>query len=155
MPPSDGHSLQGAQIKNVAGIVLLLVTAVAIAVAMHQLVHTGRCSSSGLPVKHCPSNEGLYIGLLLFGIFGMFAGATVASSMIGTLLSLGLLAWGLGPLVVGFDASASSGSRTFGFIFGAVFTVLGLLALGAAIRSELRKRRAGPGGVGGVGLPSR
>lgn len=123
-------------------------------VGLHHMVATGTCSSTGYssnygPVPYCPKGTGWWFLFLFGGILLVIIGAFVSGgSSVALLVPAIFLAIGIGALTVGFDAHASSGTKTFGFIFGGAFFVCGLiwalLVAGSGLRKLSTKRQTAP-----------
>lgn len=124
-----GDQLTGIRI---AGVALLLFSAVLLGVGIHHLVATGTCSSTGYsanfgPVPHCPSGTGWWFAFVFVGIIGGIIGAMMAGSM--GLLFAGLFgAIGIGALTLAFDSNARSSTQVFGAAFGGAFALVGIIA---------------------------
>ena len=127
---------------RIAGVAVLLFSAILLGVGIHHLVATGTCSSTGYaanfgPVPHCPSGTGWWMAFLFVGIIGSLIGAAMAGS--GGLIFAGIFgAIGVGALTLAFDSHASSGARVFGGVFGGVFALVGLTALVVILVSATR-----------------
>jgi hypothetical protein len=70
---------------RIAGVAVLLFSAIVLGVGIHHLVSTGTCSSTGYsgnfgPVPHCPSGTGWWVAFLFVGIIGGIVGAMMAGS---------------------------------------------------------------------------
>ncbi len=131
---------------RIAGVALLLFSAVLLGVGIHHLVATGTCSSTGYsanygPVPYCPSGTGWWFAFVFGGIIGSLIGALMAGSM--GLVFAGIFgAIGFGSLSILLDSSASSGTKVFAAVFGGCFAVVGVVAGGAVILGALRSVRA-------------
>jgi hypothetical protein len=127
---------------RIAGVALLLFSAILLGVGIHHLVATGTCSSTGYsgsfgPVPHCPSGTGWWFAFVFGGIIGCLIGAAMAGS--GSLIFAGIFgAIGFGALSLVLDSNAASGSQVFGAAFGGVFAVVGIVAWGVILVSAFR-----------------
>jgi hypothetical protein len=127
---------------RVAGVALLLFSAILLGVGIHHLVATGTCSSTGYsgnfgPVPHCPSGTGWWFAFVFGGIIGCLIGAAMAGN--GSLIFAGIFgAIGFGALSLALDSNAASGSQVFGAAFGGVFAVVGIIAWGVILVSAFR-----------------
>jgi len=134
----------GAELSSVriAGVALLLFSAILLGVGIHHLVATGTCSSTGYsanygPVPHCPSGTGWWFAFVFVGIIGCLAGAAMGGS--GGLIFAGIFgAIGFGALSLALDSKASGGTQVFGAAFGGVFAVVGVIAWGVILVSAFR-----------------
>jgi putative oligomerization/nucleic acid binding protein len=134
----------GAELSyvRIAGVAVLLFSAILLGVGIHHLVATGTCSSTGYsgsfgPVPHCPSGTGWWFAFVFGGIIGCLAGAAMAGN--GALIFAGIFAAiGFGALSLAFDSKASSGTQVFGAAFGGIFAVVGLIAWGVILVSAVR-----------------
>jgi len=117
---------------RIAGVAILLFSAVLLGVAIHHLVATGTCSSTGYsanygPVPHCPSGTGWWIAFVFVGILGGLAGAAMAGSM--GLIFAGIFgAIGFGALSIVLDSNVRSSTKVFGAAFGGAFALCGVTA---------------------------
>lgn len=127
---------------RIAGVAILLFSAILLGVGIHHLVATGTCSSTGYsgnfgPVPHCPSGTGWWFAFVFGGIIGCLIGAAMAGN--GALIFAGIFgAIGVGALTLAFDSSAKSGTKVFGGVFGGVFALVGVAALIAIIGPAVR-----------------
>ncbi len=132
--------------RTIIGIGALLFAAVLIGFGMHHLIRTGTCSSTGYaanfgPVPHCPSGTGAWVAFLVGGIIIVFIAGFFSTA---ALIIPGLFcAIGAGAVSVAFDPSASSGSTTFGVIFGVCFLLAGAIPAFIVVRVALRRASAG------------
>jgi hypothetical protein len=131
---------------RIAGVALLLFSAVLLGVGIHHLVATGTCSSTGYsanygPVPYCPSGTGWWFAFVFGGIIGSLIGALMAGSM-GLVFAGIFAAIGFGSLSILLDSSASSGTKVFAAVFGGCFAIVGVVAGGAVILGALRSVRA-------------
>ena len=134
----------GAELSSVriAGVALLLFSAILLGVGIHHLVATGTCSSTGYsgsfgPVPHCPSGTGWWFAFVFGGIIGCLAGAAMAGN--GALIFAGIFgAIGFGALSLAFDSKASSSTQVFGAAFGGIFAIVGIIAWGVIVVSAVR-----------------
>lgn len=141
---------------RIAGVAVLLFSAILLGVGIHHLVATGTCSSTGYsanfgPVPHCPSGTGWWMAFLFVGIIGCLIGAAMAGS--GGLIFAGIFgAIGVGALTLAFSSKASSGARVFGGVFGGVFALVGITAAVVILVSAIRSLAStlGSGGGGDV-----
>jgi Short C-terminal domain len=125
-----------SQLSNlrIAGIAIVLFSAVILGVGIHHLVATGTCSSTGYsgnygPVPYCPSGTGWWFAFVFGGVIFGLVGAGMATSV--ALVFAGIFGGiGVGALTNVFDANAKSGEKVFSAIFGGSFAVVGV---GAAI----------------------
>jgi hypothetical protein len=119
--------------RVIVGIALVLFAAVIEGVGIHHLIRTGTCSSTGYignlgPVQKCPAGTGAWIGFLIGGIFLVLIGGFLsAPAGLRLIIPAIFCAIGFGSLTVAFDKAASSGSKTFGLIFGACFAISGVI----------------------------
>jgi hypothetical protein len=145
---------------RIAGVAVLLFSAILLGVGIHHLVSTGTCSSTGYsgsfgPVPHCPSGTGWWVAFLFVGIIGGVAGAIMAGST--SLVFVGIFgAIGFGALSLVLDSHASSGTKLFGGLFGGAFALVAVVtgfamlwsALPSLRRTEVRygrvKTKTGP-----------
>ncbi len=127
---------------RIAGVAVLLFSAILLGVGIHHLVATGTCSSTGYsanfgPVPHCPSGTGWWFAFVFGGIIGCLAGAAMGGH--GALIFAGIFgAIGFGALSLVLDSNASSGTQVFGAAFGGVFAVVGIIAWGVIVVSAFR-----------------
>lgn len=131
---------------TIVGVGLVLFAAVLIGFGLHHLIRTGTCSSTGYsanfgPVPHCPSGTAAWIGFLVGGIFIVFVGGFLSSAAL--IIPALFCAIGVGAISVAFDSSASSGSTTFGLIFGICFLLVGLVPAVIVVRRGLRRSLGG------------
>ncbi len=118
---------------TIIGIALLLFGGILLGVGLHHMVATGTCSSTGYssnygPVPYCPKGTGWWFAFLFGGIMLIIIGAFVSGgSTVVLLVPVIFVAIGAGSLTVAFDSHASSGSKTFGLIFGGAFLLAGLI----------------------------
>ncbi len=118
---------------TIIGIALLLFGGIAFGVGLHHLVATGTCSSTGYssnygPVPYCPKGTGWWFAFVFGGIMLVIIGAFVSGgSSVALLVPAIFIAIGAGAVTVAFDAHVSSGSKTFGLIFGGAFLLAGLI----------------------------
>jgi hypothetical protein len=130
---------------RIAGVALLLFSAILLGVGIHHLVATGTCSSTGYsgsfgPVPHCPSGTGWWFAFVFGGIIGSLVGAMMAGN--GALIFAGIFgAIGFGALSLVFDSGAASGTQVFGAAFGGVFAVVGIAAWVTILVSALKEIR--------------
>jgi hypothetical protein len=117
---------------RIAGVALVLFSAVLLGVGIHHLVATGTCSSTGYspnygPVPYCPSGTGWWFAFVFGGIIGCLIGAAMAGT--GGLIFAGIFgAIGFGALSLLLDSSAQSSTKIFGAAFGGVFAIIGVAA---------------------------
>jgi hypothetical protein len=130
---------------RIAGVAVLLFSAILLGVGIHHLVSTGTCSSTGYsgsfgPVPHCPSGTGWWVAFLFVGIIGGVAGAIMAGST--SLVFVGIFgAIGFGALSLVLDSHASSGTKLFGGVFGGAFALVGVATGVTVLWSALRSLR--------------
>jgi hypothetical protein len=131
---------------RIAGVALLLFSAVLLGVGIHHLFLTGTCSSTGYsanygPVPTCPSGTGAWFAFVFGGIIGAVAGALMAGS--SALVFAGIFgAIGLGSLSILLDSGTQSGQKIFGAIFGGCFALVGAGAAAAVISSAVSAMRS-------------
>lgn len=124
---------------RIAGVALLLFSAVLLGVGIHHVLLTGTCSSTGYsahygPVPTCPSGTGAWFAFVFGGIIGAIAGALMAGS--SALVFAGVFgAIGLGSLSTLLNSGIPSGQKIFGAIFGGCFALVGAGAAAAVINS--------------------
>jgi hypothetical protein len=127
--------------RLIAGVAILLFTAVLLAVGLHHLIQGGTCSSTGYsrygPVPKCPSGTGLWVLFLIGGIFGTIIGCFVAGQP-NLVIPVMFTAIGLGALTLLFDGSSSSGEKLFAVVFGGSFLVGGLIGPAIALVRRVR-----------------
>jgi hypothetical protein len=134
---------------RIAGVAVVLFSAVLLGVGIHHLVATGTCSSTGYsanfgPVPHCPSGTGWWFAFVFIGIIGGIAGAMMAGSM--GLIFAGIFgAIGFGALSLVLDSHARSSTKVFGAAFGGVFALVGLTAAVIVLSGAVRALRGARG----------
>jgi len=139
--------------RTIIGVAVLLFGGILFGVAIHHLVATGTCSSTGYssnygPVPHCPKGTGYWFLFLFGGIFMVVIGGLVSGgSSVILILPTVFLAIGIGSLTVAFDSHTSSGTKTFALIFGGAFAIFGLIPALLVGVAALRK-------LGGSSRPS-
>jgi hypothetical protein len=122
---SDGKPTNAVIIGGAA----LLLGCVLFGIAIHQILTTGTCSTTGYtrygPVPHCPKGVGWYTAFLMGGVFlTILAATTVGSNLAVPAL---FVAMGAGALLVGFEATNDAGGKqSFSLVFGGCFAVAGL-----------------------------
>ena len=94
------------------------------AVAVHQLLNSGDCSSTGYtrygPAPECPSGTGWYAALVPVGlVMAIFSGASERSPVQGWHFFLGLFG------AIGIGALTSHAPTAFRLIFGGGFVLFG------------------------------
>jgi hypothetical protein len=143
--------------RTIIGVALLLFSAVLVGFGIHHLVRTGSCSSTGYssygPVPHCPTGTAWWILLLIGGIFGTIVGGLIAASGAILIVPAVFTAIGAGAFTVGFDSAASSGTKTFGLIFGGCFLAFGLIPLLYIAARGLRNLGGAPPGYATSAAP--
>jgi hypothetical protein len=116
--------------RMIAGVAILIFTAVLLGVGLHHIIEGGTCSSTGYtrygPAPKCPSGTGLWTVFLLGGIFGIIGGCILADLAV-LVVPVMFTAIGLGALTLLFSANASSGEQLFALIFGGSFLLGGLV----------------------------
>jgi hypothetical protein len=147
--------------RTIVGVAVLLFGAVLLGVGIHHLIATGTCSSTGYsadygPVPTCPSGTGWWMMFLFVGIFaGLFGGLAAGASSPGLIIGAIFSGIGFGSLSILLDSHASSGSQTFGALFGglfALFGAIGLIATVAASLGSLRRSSLRPTGLGAAAV---
>jgi predicted lipid-binding transport protein (Tim44 family) len=130
---------------QIAGVALLIFSAILLGVGIHHMIAIGTCSSTGYsanygPVPTCPSGTGAWFAFIFGGIIGGLAGALMAGSV--ALVFAGIFgAIGFGALSIVLDSSAHHSNKIFGAIFGACFALVGVAALIAVVGSAIGSLR--------------
>jgi hypothetical protein len=129
----------------IIGIGVMLFSAVLLGAAIHHVMVTGTCSSTGYnrwgPTAVCPKSTGLWIAMLMVGLFVTPVAGAVGGAGASGILTAVFGAIGIGACTVALDDAARSGNRTFALIFGALFTLVALasaLLMLGRVRSALR-----------------
>jgi hypothetical protein len=141
--------------RTIAGVAILLFTAVLMGVGIHHLISTGTCSSTGYaanygPVPYCPSGTGWWMAFLFIGIIGGIVGGFIAGgSTVGLINGSIFTAIGVGSFTVVFDKHASS--KAFAGVFGGCFAVVGGIILMFVLASAFRSARTSSGRPRGTG----
>jgi hypothetical protein len=120
------------------------------AVAVHQLLNGGECSSTGYtrfgPAPKCPGGTGWYVALAPVGlVLAICSGASERSPVQGWHFFLGLFG------AIGAGALTSHADTTFRLIFGGGFVLFGA-ALGLLLWKV--KRSEDSAGRGALDTPS-
>lgn len=137
----------GEQLSNlrIAGVALVLFSAILLGVGIHHVIATGTCSSTGYsanfgPVPHCPSGTGAWFAFVFGGIIGALAGSMMAGG-IGLVFASIFGGIGFGALTLLLDDHTASSTKVFGAAFGGVFALIALVALIAVLGSALSALR--------------
>jgi hypothetical protein len=140
------------QLSNlrIAGVGVMLFSAILLGVGIHHLIATGNCSSTGYssdlgPVPYCPSGTGYWFAFVFGGIIGCLIGAAMATSL-GLVFAGTFGAVGVGSLTLVLD-HVHGGERVFAVIFGGGFALVGLIALVATLQASLGSLRAAGAGA--------
>jgi hypothetical protein len=113
----------------IVGVAVLLLADVLFAFAIHQIISTGTCSSTGYtrygPAPLCPKGSAIYglmipVGAIAVIVGGMFANTSLAAPSLFIAIAVGSLAAAVSP-------SAGNGSTGFAYVFGGCFAVGGLV----------------------------
>jgi hypothetical protein len=130
---------------QIAGVALLLFSAILLGVGIHHVVATGTCSSTGYsanfgPVPTCPSGTGWWFAFVFGGVIGSLVGGLMAGSL--SLVFAGMFgAIGFGALSNLLDSSAQSSEKVFSAVFGGCFALVGVAAGISAIASSVGSLR--------------
>jgi hypothetical protein len=130
---------------QIAGIALLLFSAILLGVGIHHVVATGTCSSTGYsanfgPVPTCPAGTGWWFAFVFGGIIGSLVGALMAGSL--SLVFAGIFgAIGFGALSNLWASNAQSSEKVFSAIFGGCFALVGIAAGVSVIASSVGSLR--------------
>lgn len=140
--------------RTALGLLLCLVSLVAVCWGLYELVRTGTCASGGpyVSARQCPEGTGLrvlaVIGGVVLGLIGTLVYAT-AGGRDGGPLGLALLMWVLGFTLMGASALVAAfgpaaydraDSRTGAIIVGGLFIPMGLAPL-LLVRGGRRRAR--------------
>lgn len=138
--------------RRIAGVAVLLFSAVLLGVGIHHLIATGTCSSTGYsahygPVPTCPPGTGWWFAFVFGGIIGSLVGAFMSGG-IGLIFAGIFGAIGFGSLSIVLDSGVTSGTKVFAAVFGGCFALVGLVA-GVAVLAGAIAALRGSGRVAG------
>lgn len=130
-------------LREIIGVVLMLLGALLIGYGTHFLARTGTCSSTGYteygPAPKCGGGEALYI------MSAFFVGPLTAvigwgfSQVSGLLWPMICVCVGVGLILIHADHTASVGARATAMLTGEFFIALAVLSVVITIRKRLRK----------------